>query len=147
MRDTFAPGSDGVYLAQGAVPPHDNVVTERISRRAPSHPSQGSRNATREGPQTVAALDTRKGNCCFSRKNKIKKNKKNDRLARRLAREREQTKLTGLSTHEHFTQCDWATVELLVRTAIPSEPFVATPYVAVFSRSHRKTRPRSFRRE
>lgn len=147
MRDTFTPGSDGVYLAEGAVPPHDNVVTERISYRATSDLSQGSRKATEKVPRLCRLLTRGRRTTVFSAKNY--------RLARRLPREREQAKLTGwlhflprLSTHEHFTKCGRAAVELLIRTtAIPPEPFVATSYVSVFSRSHRKTRPRSFRRE
>lgn len=59
MHDTFPPGSDGVYRAQGAVPPHDNVVTERISYRATSDSLRVLRRRP-EGPR-LSRLLTRGG--------------------------------------------------------------------------------------
>lgn len=72
MRDTFTPDSDAVYLAQGAVPPHDNVVTERISAQSRFWYSQGSRNARRRSPDCASSWHE-EGELLFSSEKKYQK--------------------------------------------------------------------------
>lgn len=154
MRDTFTPDSDAVYLAQGAVPPHDNVVTERISAPSRFWYSQGSRNARRRRSPDCASSWHEEGELLFSSEQKFQ-------VIATVTEWLGATEMTGrshflprLSTQKHFTKRGRAAAEAaargaepLIRMAVPPVPFVATPYVSVFSRLHRKTRPRSLRRE
>lgn len=87
MRNTFTPDSEAVYLAQGAVPPHDNVVTERISAPSRFWYSQGSRNARRRSPDCAGSWHE-EGELLFSRE-------ENSRLSRRLPSDWVQPKWLG----------------------------------------------------
>lgn len=49
MHNTFTPDGDSVYLAEGAVSLHDNVVTDGINARA-THDIHSGRDTCEEGP-------------------------------------------------------------------------------------------------